>query len=104
MDYKITPEQLDKILKPYFDNEFDKSEWGEYDYQHGGGKWYGFVNQKGILIAGYPSHLHGDSIIFSDGKYFGRIWNLFSVEPQDFHDSMGRYIGNRYGKWFNTIR
>ena len=31
MDYNITPEQLDKLIKPFFDKEFKHAKWGEHD-------------------------------------------------------------------------
>ena len=40
MDYIITPEQLDKITKPFFDKEFKDVEWGE---QVKGRMMYGMV-------------------------------------------------------------
>lgn len=101
MDYKITESQLDRILKPFFDKEFEGSEWGKYNDQYGGGKWYGYVNQDGVILAGHPSH--DDSILFTNGQHFTNMWDLFSISPQDFNEAIGRYIKMRYDKTFGKI-
>lgn len=101
MNYEITPKQLDKVLKPFFDKEFKDVKWGEYNDRYGGGKWYGFLNQDGVLLAGHPSH--DDSILYTNGEHFINMWDIFSVTPKEFNYSIGRYLGNRYGKWFENI-
>ena len=40
MEYSITPEQLDRLTKPYFDKEFKHAKWGEHDSKYGGGQWF----------------------------------------------------------------
>lgn len=101
MDYKITEDHLDKILKPFFDKEFKHAEWGEHRDSYGGGKWYGYVNQDGVLLAGHPSH--DDSILFTNGQHFANMWDLFSVDPKDFNKSLLRYTEKKYGKTFNEV-
>ena len=94
MEYNITPQQLDKMIKPYFDKEFKDATWGEYEYNDGGGKWFGFINQNNVMLVGHPSH--DSSTFFTNGHYFSNMWDLFTITPKDFNDSMGRYIKNKY--------
>ena len=101
MDYRISPEQLDKIVRPFFDREFRHAKWGEYNDSYGGGKWYGVVNEDGVLLAGYPSH--NDEILFTNGKHFSNMWDFFSVDPQDFNESIARYVEEKYGRSFNRV-
>jgi len=101
MDYTITPEQLDKIVKPFLDKEFEHAEWGEHDDSYGGGKWYGVINQDNVLLVGHPSH-DSDSY-FTNGQHFSSMWDFFSVTPQDFNLAIGRYIKKKYGCEFGWI-
>ena len=90
MDYMITPEQLDKIIKPFFDKEFKHAKWGEHSDSYGGGTWYGVINQDDVLLVGYPSH--DSDTYFTNGQHFSDMWHLFSIDGQEFSESMGRYI------------
>ena len=101
MDYIITPEQLDKIIKPFFDKEFKHAKWGEHSDSYGGGTWYGVINQDDVLLVGYPSH--DSDTYFTNGQHFSDMWHLFSIDGQEFSDAMGRYIKKKYGCEFNRI-
>ena len=101
MNYKITSEQLDRVLFPFFEKEFKHTEWGEYDDIYGGGKWYGYINQDNEMLAGHPSH--DDSIVFTNGQYFSNMWDLFSADSKDFNKSMLRFIEMKYGKSFGEV-
>lgn len=101
MDYMITPEQLDKIIKPFFDKEFKHAKWGEHSDSYGGGTWYGVINQDDVLLVGYPSH--DSDTYFTNGQHFSDMWHLFSIDGQEFSESMGRYIKKKYGCEFNRI-
>lgn len=101
MDYIITPEQLDKIIKPFFDKEFKHAKWGEHSDSYGGGTWYGVINQDDVLLVGYPSH--DSDTYFTNGQHFSDMWHLFSIDGQEFSESMGRYIKKKYGCEFNRI-
>ena len=49
MDYIISPEQLDKITKPFFDKEFKDAKWGEHTSPRDSNDvWYGFINQDDV--------------------------------------------------------
>lgn len=101
MDYSISPDQLDKLLKPFFDKEFKHAEWGEYNDQYGGGKWYGIVNQDGVLLVGHPSH--DNVILFTNGNHFTNMWDFFSVDYKDFNEAIGRYVKKKYNVSYDRI-
>jgi hypothetical protein len=101
MDYTISPKQLDKIIKPFFDKEFKDAKWGEHSDTFGSDTWYGFINQDGVLLVGYPSH--DTDTYYTNGQYFSNMWDLFSVKAPDFNESLGRYINKNYGCEFKKI-
>lgn len=101
MDYMITPEQLDKLIKPFFDKEFKHVKWGEHNDSYGGGKWFGLINQDDVMLVGHPSH--DSDTYFTNGQHFSDMWLLFSIDGQEFSESMGRYIKNKYGCVFKKI-
>ena len=105
MDYIITPEQLDKITKPFFDKEFKDVEWGEHVQ---GSKpegtddvWYGLINQDDVLLVGHPS-FNVDNY-YTNGHHFANMWRYFSVKSSEFNESIGRYIKKKYGCEFKKI-
>lgn len=101
MEFNITPEQLDRLVKPYFDKEFKHAKWGEQVSPNSNDVWYGVINQDDILLVGHQSH--NSDMYFTDGQYFNNMWDLFSVNAQDFNESMGRYIKKKYGCEFKKI-
>ena len=101
MEFNITPEQLDRLVKPYFDKEFKHAKWGEHDDSHGGGTWYGVINQDNVMLVGHPSH--DNDIYFTNGQHFSSMWDFFSVDAKDFNESIGRYIKKKYGCDFKKI-
>jgi len=53
------------------------------------------------MLVGHPSH--DSDMYFTNGEYFNNMWDLFSVKPQEFNESMGRYIKKKYGCKFERI-
>ena len=101
MKYIITPEQLDKVMKRYFDKVFKDAKWSE-EYVSGYGEtWSGLFNQDGEMLVGYPEH--DNTTYFTDGRYFGSMWELFSIDSKEFTDAIGRYIKKTYGCEFDYI-
>jgi hypothetical protein len=101
MRYQITPEQLDKITKSYFDNVFKDSKWSEKYIGGYGETWYGLFNQDGEMLVGHPQ---SDSFTYyTDGTYFSNMWEFFSVDSKEFTDAIGRYIKKKYGCEFDYI-
>jgi hypothetical protein len=99
MEYIITPEKLDKIMKPYFDKVFEHTEWSDAELD--GQSWYGFFNQDGEMLVGHPEH--DNTIYFTDGRYFNNMWDFFSIDSKEFTDAMGRYLKKKYGCEFDKI-
>jgi len=101
MKYIITPEQLDKVIKPYFDRVFKDAEWSEKYVGGYGETWYGLFNRDGVMLVGHPES--DSSTYYTDGKYFGTMWELFSIDAKEFTDAIGRYIKKKYGCEFDYI-
>lgn len=100
MDYIITPEQLDKMTKPFFDMEFKGAEWGEH-LSNDNMKWYGVINQDNVLLVGHPEY--DSDNYYTNGHHFSNMWKFFGIEPNEFTQSMGRYIKKKYGVDFKSI-
>jgi len=102
MDYIILPEQLDKIMKPFFDKEFKDAKWGEHTSPRDSNDiWYGFINQDDVLLVGHPS-FNVDNY-YTNGYHFENMWSLFGIDAKEFNQSIGRYIKKNYGVEFNRI-
>jgi hypothetical protein len=101
MKYVITPEQLDKVMRPYFDKVFKHAKWSEDSPDSYGEAWHGFFNQDGQMLVGHPEY--DSSTYFTDGVYFNNMWDLFSIDAKEFTDAMGRYLKNKYGCEFDKI-
>ena len=101
MEYNITPEQLDRLTKPYFDKEFKHAKWGEHDAKYGGGEWFGVINQDDVMLVGHPSH--DSDTFFTNGQHFTSMWDLVSVDAMDFNEAIGRYIKKKYVCDFKKI-
>ena len=101
MKYQITPEQLDKVIKLYFDRVFKDAKWSEKYVGGYGETWHGFFNRDGEMLVGHPEH--DSSTYYTDGTYFSNMWDLFSIDYKEFTDAMGRYIKKTYGCEFDYI-
>ena len=99
MKYQITPEQLDKVAKSFFDKVFEHTEWSDAELD--GQSWHGFFNQDGEMLIGHPEH--DSSTYFTDGTYFNNMWDFFGVDAKEFTDAMGRYLKKKYGCEFDRI-
>jgi hypothetical protein len=99
MKYVITPEQLDKVMKSFFDKVFEHTKWSDAELD--GQSWYGFFNQDGEMLVGHPEY--DSSTYFTDGRYFNNMWDFFSIDSKEFTDAMGRYLKKKYGCEFDKI-
>jgi hypothetical protein len=53
------------------------------------------------MLVGHPES--DSSTYYTDGKYFGTMWELFSIDAKEFTDAIGRYIKKKYGCEFDYI-
>jgi hypothetical protein len=95
MEYSLTEKQLDRLMKPYWDDKFNGAEIGEIENYANDEDWYG-LKKDDFLIVGYPS-LDDGSWWFSNGPYFEGGWSMFGIEISEFNRAMRRYIEDRFG-------
>lgn len=92
MDNKLSQEQLDSLIKPYFDVRFDGSviKTGLVDF---GNEWFGFW-KDGENILGCPSDK--DETWYCSGPHFSDGILLFSLRPTEYYEAMRRYVNKNY--------
>ena len=93
MNYSVTEEQLDRLMKSYWDDKFNGVEFGKIKNYSGSEDWYG-IKRGRFLIIGKP--VKSVDCWFSNGEYFGGGWGMFGIEPPEFNESMLRYIKNTF--------
>ena len=96
MNYIIKEEQLDRILKLYFDRRFKDS---EYDTRKSGFEdfWTGYWVSHGdtsTLLIGHPAD-DDAGIWFSNGQILDG-WSYFDMTPEQFYDALKRYLETTY--------
>ena len=98
MKYVLNYKQIDKLMKPFWDEHFDGSKVGEIKNSYGD-MWSGIIkdtDEGPILLIGHPVGKE-DIKWYSNGKYFSGKWSLFSMTPSDFNTAMVRYVNDNYG-------
>ena len=97
MKYVLNSTQIDKLLKPFWDEHFDGSIVGTINLS--GEKWSGVIrdtDEGPTLLIGQPVG-RNDTMWYSNGDYFSGKWSLFSMTPSDFNTAMARYVNINYG-------
>ena len=97
MEYILNSKQIDKLLKPFWDENFDGSEVGEINLS--GDKWSGVIkdtDEGPVLLIGRPVG-RTNPMWYSNGDYFKGKWGLFSMTPTEFNNAMVRYVNDNYG-------
>jgi hypothetical protein len=97
MKYVLNPTQIDKILKPFWDQHFDGAIVGKINLS--GEKWSGVIkdgDEGPMLLIGRPMGRE-DMMWYSNGHYFKHKWDLFGMTPHDFNKSLARYVNTNYG-------
>jgi hypothetical protein len=94
MDYNLTEEQLDTLIKPYFDMRFEGYviDTGLVDVGH---EWSGFW-KDGELILGYP--VNNDEYWYCSGPHFSDGILIFSLRPTEYYEAMRRYVNKNHPK------
>lgn len=116
MKYIITDEQIDRILKPFFEGTFKDAKLIEYDYEHAHDYedeiedytegWVGFSlikDGKREVLLGRPSETQNKNEWFSNGEYFNGWWDMFNLELKDFNESMRRFVNEKYNMNIDKI-
>ena len=97
MNYVLNPTQIDKLLKPFWDQEIGDAKVGKINLS--GELWSGLIKQTQegpLLIVGQPVGRE-DMMWYSNGHYFQGKWDLFGMTPNDFNKSLGRYVKTNFG-------
>ena len=114
MDYILTEEQIDRILKPFFEETFRDAELIEYEIEHDSDDddetykegWMGFSvikDGKREVLLGRPLPYRDKGEWFSDGKYFNGWWEMFNLKVIDFNESMRRFVNQKYDMGIDKI-
>ena len=97
MKYVLSPTQIDKILKSFWDQHFDGALVGKINLS--GEKWSGVIkdgDEGPLLLIGRPVGRE-DMMWYSNGQYFKGKWDLFGMSTYDFNKSLARYVNTNYG-------
>ena len=100
MDYILSEEQLDKVMKHYFDYKFENAvlKKEKIAIDNSDIPWYGFWVDDNVVL-GYPVESTNVSYTwFSDGPYFQSGWDLFGLTTPEFLNTMVRYLNKKYPK------
>lgn len=97
MKYVLSPRQIDKLLKPFWDQELSDSKVSKINLS--GEIWRGLIKptEDGpLLIIGRPVGREG-SVWYSNGHHFNGKWDLFGMTPHEFNKALVRYVNTNYG-------
>jgi len=97
MKYVLSPTQIDKILKTFWDQELGGAKVGKINLS--GEMWGGLIKKTEdgpLLIIGRPVGRE-DMMWYSNGHHFNGKWDLFGMTSYDFNKSLGRYVNKNYG-------
>lgn len=96
----MTNEQLDKVMKPYWELRFGDVELKLFNVDKG--RWFGLSEDDGI-ICGCPE----EDIRYRDWYYSSTYFNggkeLFDVALNEFLHAMKRYLNTTYNLNIETI-
>jgi hypothetical protein len=98
----MTNKNIDKLMKPYWDEKFNDAYLGEHRKELSGWEdaWDGVIMKRPdgseILIVGYPVPDDNPNTWFYDGNVFTNGEKLFNIGIGEFNKSMVRYINEKY--------
>jgi hypothetical protein len=97
MNYILTPNQIDRVMKPYWDEHFDNSRLSEINFD--GEKWFGLTKNDSdgvlIMLVGHPLKRENE-MWYCDGPSFRGGESLFGIDRYDFNQSMKRYLNKKF--------
>ena len=92
---------LENVLKTYFDSYFDKSKFVTKKNLRDGSLWKGFWIDSKILI-GSPADKFQNGILFSNGEILN-AWKMFNMKPTEFFEELKNYLEKKYGLEITTV-
>ena len=98
MKYILNEKQIDNLLKPYWDQNFDGAEFGGTKMLNNE-PWIGLIKHfphETILLLGIPENRETYNIWYSNGQYFNGGWDIFNLDIGQFNSSMFRYVRDKY--------
>ena len=95
MTNKLTKEQLDRIINPYFDIRFKDYVIDTRLMRDTDREWFGFWKDNENIL-GHP--VNDSETWYSSGPYFYDGMLLYSLEPKEYYEAMRRYVNKRYPK------
>lgn len=96
----MTKEQLDKVMKPYWESKFDSTELRELNGNED--DWLGFILNNDIIV-GCPTKDLSDGTWFYSGSNFVGGADLFDVTRNEFLSLMVRYLNKTYNVDIKSI-
>ena len=97
MNYILSNEQLDRLMKPYWDGKFENTTLGTIE-AHGTNNedWFGFVDpDTDRTILGRPAD-ESDDEWYSWSGYFRGGGELYGLSDVEFRKALLRYLNKRY--------
>jgi hypothetical protein len=104
MDYIVSEDQIDSILKRYFDKVFSNADYLE-NIQGKKFNWTGFF-KKGSrdienFIIGYSTD--DPHIWFSNGNIFSSKSDIFDISTWELNNALKRYLNKNYNTNIETV-
>jgi hypothetical protein len=96
----MTKEQLDKVMKPYWESKFDSTELRELNGNED--DWFGFILNNDIIV-GCPTKDLSDGTWFYSGSNFVGGADLFGLDISGFRLAMVRYLNKTYNLNIKSI-
>lgn len=97
MTNKLTQENLDNYIEPYFDMRFEGYVIDTKLIEGASSVWFGFWKDDENILGRPINTINSDSDNwYSSGPHFSDGISLFSLEPKDYYEAMRRYVNKNY--------
>ena len=96
----MTKEQLDKVMKPYWESKFDSTELKYFnEYKD---PWFGFVLNNSILFGCVVEDLSIGTWFYGGSDFIGGK-DIFDITKGNFLSAMRRYLNKTYNVDIKSI-